>query len=761
MMADEKHCAQCGRLSACDEWVGSIVNFRTTVKKQNIIVSGPDSLFVCMGEPQLRDYVTKKPLAILSPEGLPIAWGKPDFTPDGVGGRHDWTMIWLPSLSVDEPVLIIEPDHWCVFGEYYFYWYRSNTQKRAHLCCRKCAILYSVKKHRVIKRVEDAMVITPDQRIFDRFAMEHNLDFYLAAFDGDYWQPPEVEMRRLLELNLPPFAAKRLAILMHNLADAGFEQLATKGAYKILKIYPEFVTKDAMISNLLGTTSDGIEATNAAFEQCLSKEGGSYERLGASTISSWALALALSPAYAQRARELSRMAYEMDPAAYGVLDNRLAILAATQDPDALDFLDRNAHRLQTQNQYFSAGQIYQQCGMYQKALECFLTADSFWPEIYNKVHIAQTLFDLGKYRQALQQIALGKRCLHEGSGEYTDGDGKDISYHGLSGKQRVHLEQWLLLIEGKALYELGEIEEGKERLKQATLVAPVAPKIREELQPYLGGFHSPQDLQKAFDMEQQKRVAIERELSRARAERQDIAELLTAIAKTQENWGDELQAVSDALLHEGIDDESSAYILALSSRIRNLRPTDYEHYYQECTRIYPALPVKSVEFIATARYLFNTLHDQQSPIYAGVIIELAKAVEFTVNEVLIAPYAMKRFREINAARMEKTSSGNRRQTVSLTSSDGKPKYFMLADLASLCASHDVDWIMHNRREFGEAAEWLMSRLPEIILEVKDTFRNGCAHRDSATRDKATDLFCYLSQHRVFEHLNELACLAIL
>jgi hypothetical protein len=124
--------------------------------------------------------------------------------------------------------------------------------------------------------------------------------------------------------------------------------------------------------------------------------------------------------------------------------------------------------------------------------------------------------------------------------------------------------------------------------------------------------------------------------------------------------------------------------------------------------------------------------------------------------VLIAPFARYLIESGKTTRICGVTQTGQEKTISLVLSGGAPKPLMLADLACFIASSNDTWRQYASKKYDSFSEWIFTDIPMIVLDIKDRFRNGCAHSSSAMQAKAQAMIDYLEEKRVFEYLDEIA-----
>jgi tetratricopeptide (TPR) repeat protein len=660
-----------------------------------------------------------------------------------------------PHRLIRDDGQFIEPDYVAVFGDVFSYWADAGNQTEVSFCSRACAIAFSKLKNALLFRVTDGVVILPQQTHLDEYAQKHGLDHCLGAMESNSWEQPDEELRALLKARLQ--FPKRLFTLGMVVVDKGMNSLAEAAAQKLQDDYPLEMVVDYCF--LLYFRIGKLDRADILYRKVL-QENATLEALGSVRLSNWALAITGSDF--TRARTLSWKAVELCPTSVEIIENHLSVLCAKAPDEAMDFLARHTADLATDVGFYSAGLTCLSSGQYAMAEEYLRAAASCKSDPLTSRYLAETLFCLGRYGNALNEVRDGVMSL-EG---YTvqglpDLDGVQRFGYRLPYDQKRYLRKAFLALEGKLLCELGEQEAGRQRIKDSmdiTLGFLSEEPLFNDLDQYVAGYPSRDRMASELAQAHLHIASVTREMNRQTVRVESLSSLIDAIAEVKSQWGKTALTFKEQILQDSAAEDFAARIHSFSLFLRQTNEERYTGARRTLRVRYQHLPEKVIEQLTNAEFLLSELAAFDAvPVCAGVVIELCKAVETGLNRLLVEAYV----KWANASKKHPL-------VVTLMARDGREfplevtragatRNLMLGDLACLCRSDDPKWLDFLQVRCASAADWIRSELPDIILIVKDKFRNGCAHYSSADYGRAAQLDDLLSSHRVFERLDSLAC----
>jgi tetratricopeptide (TPR) repeat protein len=651
---------------------------------------------------------------------------------------------------------ILSPDFATVYGDVFAYWIKmEEAAQEIPLCSRACAIEYSINHDVLLCRVTDSVIITPQQPDLDRYSQEHNLECGLATMESDTWQSPEDELRALLKAKLP--FPKRFFTLGMVVLDKGMNSLCQAAVKKMLDDYPLDAVVDLCFMLLwrMGELDQG----DSLYEKLL-QEKGTYAAVGGSRLSNWALLVGGKDP--QRALTLSQKAVALCPTSVPIIENHLMILCAAPPDEAMRFLSAHVHDLSSDVGFYAAGRIYMRSGQFASAEDYLRAADSCKADPITKRYLAETLFCLGRYADALNETRIGMGSLEDYPVDgLPDLDGVRRHHYEYPYQQKKSLRKSFLALEGKLLCTLGEEEAGKQRIRDCLDISvdvELGEELFADLNEYVGAYATREKLESDLAAAHLRIAAATQAADRQRFKVDSLGALIDAIAEVQSQWRNALISLKEDLLQDVAAESFASRIHTFPILLRRLNRDRYKEVRRLCRGRYQNLPEKVIEQLANADFLTKELTAfEGAPVYAGAVIETCKALETSLNRLLVETFVVNCNACCESAPLlinVFTRSG-REFALALTYR-GTPRHLMLGELASLCGSNERRWVDFLGADCVAVAGWVRSELPAILTTVKDQFRNGCAHYDSADRNRVVQLNDLLGSNRVFERLDALA-----
>lgn len=647
----------------------------------------------------------------------------------------------------------VNSDFKALFGDLHCYWAQNSGKEDVYLCCRDCAIMYSAQRRRVLIKDETIALVTPHQEQFDAYAVKHQLEHHIASMEEDGDSSEVVELRRLLRMRLQ--FPGRLIELAHIAAEQGHKSLVQRSAEKLLDEYPfgQHLDHACLLLSRLGD----IERTDSLYESAR-RRVGSYETLGAGRLSTWALLIAIHNP--EKAVQLSATALSLTPSDPKIISNHVTVLGAgNRKEERLEFLRGHAPFLNTHVGYFNAGRVFLDALELQLAREYFDVALLYHRDPMTRRFLAEALLQLGQYEEARAQVSAGLRDLdqYEG-GAYADANGESCSHWGYTHKEKKNLRADFFALDGKLLYALGEEETGKERLRDALdLRGPVDIPLFADIPDYLGGYVSREELTAELKAQQETVARLSNSIREKDFQIGSFSSLVDAIADVQDAWHASLAKIKEEILYEAVNEDFSSRIHSFSLLLRSLEAGRYEQFFRETRDQYPHLPDKVVEQLSNALFLIDVLEARSSsaPVFAGAVIEYAKALETGVNQILIESFARHLISKRLAWRIDVATPSGRPFTIQLVRRN-RPQSLMLAELGHLVQAEHSEWRAYLMRQHEADQEWISGPLADVLFTVKDKYRNGCAHHHSATGTHVLAMQTYLAQMGVFERLESMS-----
>jgi hypothetical protein len=80
----------------------------------------------------------------------------------------------------------------------------------------------------------------------------------------------------------------------------------------------------------------------------------------------------------------------------------------------------------------------------------------------------------------------------------------------------------------------------------------------------------------------------------------------------------------------------------------------------------------------------------------------------------------------------------------------------MGEIAPALGARRNDWNEFLRSRSADRLGWVRNEFPKLVKQVKNQYRNGCAHSEAANRTVALELREYLWQSHLFAFLNEFA-----
>jgi tetratricopeptide (TPR) repeat protein len=639
-----------------------------------------------------------------------------------------------------------------VVGDAHAYTFASGTPALVWLCSRRCAVAHAERTNSFLKRQKDGVLIFPHQSIFDTYSVENNLIGQIALINEDKWTTIDDEFEGLLVADLP--RPDRLLALAGVMIDRGREAAAERAVDSVISKYPIGVAIN--VYPILGKLNK-LDRADALFEGYAASIGGT-KRLEAELLSSWAFLL--SGHNYQKAVSLSTEALRSKPQSADVIGNHLAKICERDPHTAVSFFYEKAHMVRSDVGLFSAGKALLRQGLLAEAEETLRSADTLVPDPLSKVYLAETLYRLQRHAEALEICAEGDYLISQmKSGPLTDYDGNVRTPSHLPYDHKKYLRKAFLAVEAKALIAIGEHSSGQKRIQDAldiNIGYECKDMFFDDVPALLGDIYvSKSTLQEALAQEQRKVADVLRERDKAALTTNKLSDIIIALANAQKGWGEALIKLKDSaaedLLSEHFLSEIHTFCTLLAKDDRHA----YERHRESLAHEYDALPRRVIEQLANAEFLLSRHKDGALPIFAGAIIEYSKAIETSVNEILIRPFISSLWK------------GDTQRTLEVKGPNGKPraievmyrgnvKTLMLGDAFLFLKAKSTEWTDHCESLFTRRAAWIFYELPDIIKRVKDDFRNGSAHYSSSDRAKAVLFRQFLEGKQVFMILNEIA-----
>jgi len=432
------------------------------------------------------------------------------------------------------------------------------------------------------------------------------------------------------------------------------------------------------------------------------------------------------------------------------------LLSLDDQEEACRFFYGHEGTVESDVGFFAVGTAFLRLGHLLLAEDYLRKSENILADPMTKVYLAHTLYELGRFDDARELCQAGRTQVQTFS--ISDGEQKDVETSTASGesfsfysyRQKKALSKALLAIEGKSLIALGEADLGRSMVVDAIdmqLDGASGDVMYADLEKFVDGYLSRSSLEKRLSEHE---IAAEQNLSRARAAEVSsvrLRQVLDAISTVQSDWAQQLSALVDTAMVEPMAEAFMDKIHDFCVGVKQADSDAYGIHVDVLKRRYPLFTDNVVQQIATAEFLISQFEEMQLPIFAGVLIEYAKAVETCVNAVLVAPFVFDT--QFGSTTID---LGANARAVSLV--DGSNvKALMLAQLSQVVSSKDSRWTQYANKTFGSQTAWVRYDLPTIITTVKNEYRNGSAHYSSANRMKAMAMRDYLRKKEIFERLH--------
>lgn len=650
---------------------------------------------------------------------------------------------------VGSAIQLLDCDAITIFGDGHGYWIDQN-HSRLFFCTRACAKSYAASHNSFLLRATDGAQITPQQNEFDEYALQHNHAHHVVLTREDEWSSAERELLDLLEAKLQH--PDRLLALAGVMVDQGKSTLASRAIDKVLAEYPLWTAVQHCAPILCQLRE--FERIDLLFEQLAEAKCG-RSNLPGEMKSAWALMIGTYNK--EKAITLSAEAFEDDPSSSHIAGNYLMLLAM-HDPDrAIDFFRNHSTCLNEDVGLFAAGQAFLAKGLLAEAEEHLRLSDLLLPEPMTKSFLAETLYRRGRYAEALGVAQAGISDLEQfrlRTASDFDGEVRNPSHYNFELKNQIRAQ--LLAVEGKSLMTVGEIENGRSRIRAAFDAfhghAQQSP-FFEDINSLVEGYATRTELHQRLALEQQRFVDLLSKKRKTDVTLERLNDVFAAIAATERDWQHSLQKVKDAtdadFLAEYFADELHVFSVLLSRRERDR----YDSVQIRLKSEFPSLPAAVQGQLANAEFLLDDHRDDTIPIFGAVIVEYSKAVETAANAVLFTPFSQNGLKASFRPFFDNRDGVARR--IELTSG-GKPRPLMMGEIAPALGARRNDWNEFLRSRSADRLGWVRNEFPKLVKQVKDQYRNGCAHSEAANRTVALELREYLWQSHLFAFLNEFA-----
>lgn len=643
---------------------------------------------------------------------------------------------------------VFKPQTSAVFGDAHLYWLHEGSVTLP-LCSRACAVLYAGNSKMVLIHIPDLSSVFPEQGSYDEYAIVHGLASHISVMEQDTWTTPEQELEGLLRARCrnPASIVNLCSIILAK----GKTQLAIRAVDQMLIDLPlhDAVQYSTVILAKLGD----IKRIDKLYEQLASSVGG-RERLQGEILSSWAFAI--SSGDRLKAKALSVEAVAKCPKVYTVIENHLMLLSLDDQEEACRFFYGHEGMVKSDVGFFAVGTAFLRLGHLLLAEDYLRKSENILADPMTKVYLAHTLYELDRFDDARELCQAGRTQVQTFS--VSDGEQKDVETSTARGesfsfypyRQKKALSKALLAIEGKCLIALGEADLGRSMVIDAIdmqLDGASEDVMYADLDKFADGYLSRSSLEKRLSEHE---IAAEQNLSRARVAEVSsvrLRQVLDAISIVQSDWAQQLSALVDTAMVEPMADTFIDKIHDFCAGVKQADSDAYGIHVDILNRRYPLFTDNVIQQIATAEFLISQFEEMQLPIFAGVIIEYAKAVETCVNAVLVTPFVFDT--QFGSTTID---LGNNARPVSLVEGSNV-KALMLAQLSQVVSSKDSRWTQYANKTFGSQTAWTRYDLPTIITTVKNEYRNGSAHYSSPNRMKAIAMRDYLRKKEIFERLH--------
>ena len=654
--------------------------------------------------------------------------------------------VYLKSGRTLSPFFII------AFGDYIFaYWEKKQLAKTIILCSRKCAITYSKKNNVILRnKILSTSMIVPQTEYFDDYAQENNLTEYLSTMhDGDtYIEHLKKYIDGKLKItedysreSFDKIHYEHLYILCIIAIEKDYSSIARKALKKLANTKLHIIIKYLFFIQLLMDLKEyeEIERIFTIFD----KKGFIDKNIFSCA------ALYLSRINNKKALYFSQKALSIASEDPIVITNHLAALSASKFANEIKitFIFNNLHLFNSEAAYFNSAKILYNAEEYEKSLEFFKISDNINPNFESKLFIAKTSLQLNDYNNALlySQLAFKQLIPSKAIDNYSF-QGNEIMFWNFIPTDNLGSQKTLLIIEGKSLYNLGEYDEAKEKINTALKInSEIDQELLLGIEEIIGDDKTTNNneipssaLLKLNKMKEHLTIEMKKV--------DTLNEILDAIASINNQWGNTLDAIKDDIDKSALNEDFSQRIHALTVLMRNHKQTSYKDFYKKTKSKYSYLQAEIIEQLSNAVFILNDLGNslKDIPVYTGSVIELSKAIETTVNLILISPY-------IEYLKKERIEFGKLDWIISK-----KSKRLMLGQITSFLSTSNSDFIKYVQNHFPEFSHWILNKLLIILDKVRNEYRNGSAHNSNVSLLKANEFFKYIHDVEFFEIFNALA-----
>jgi tetratricopeptide (TPR) repeat protein len=529
----------------------------------------------------------------------------------------------------------LKPDFVTCYGDAHAYWLSRLTNHDVRVCTRRCALEFAAAHNFLLLRRTDGVGVTPQQAAFDDYAREHNLTNCLALMNEDEWTTPELELRGLMHARLQ--SPERLLALASAMIDEGKDTLAEQAVNKVVAEYPIDVSAQhcATILSRLGRH----ERIDELYEEYARLKGGRH-RLRPEVLSTWAFGIAGHDL--QKALTLSTEAVSASPSTASVIENHLSLLQMNSPRRAVEFCRDNSQLLTSDVGYYAAGKAFLKTGLLAEAEEYLRLSDALLPDPSTKSYLAEVLYRLGRYGEAQETCRDGRLLIEafeiKAAADF-DGNVRNASHYPY--EQKKGLNKAFLAVEGKCLVAMGEVESGRLRIQDSlemNLGFESQDVFYDQLPSLIGEYASRSTLEKALAKEQKSVAALTSEKQKSDKVARNLGDIISALAKTQDEWQDSLSKLKDAAGADPVAEHFASAIHKFCILLSNKDADRYRSLKENLRSEFTALPDRAIGQLANGEFLLGSHNDDSLPIFAGAIIEYCKALETAVNEIILWPF---------------------------------------------------------------------------------------------------------------------------
>jgi hypothetical protein len=196
---------------------------------------------------------------------------------------------------------------------------------------------------------------------------------------------------------------------------------------------------------------------------------------------------------------------------------------------------------------------------------------------------------------------------------------------------------------------------------------------------------------------------------------------------------------------------------AVSVVYRNAREQAYRTTFDFLRTQHPHLPGQVIEFRANSQFLMSEIGAGgiDRPVFAGMIVELCKAVELCCKGLVLSPFISFAQQRGHTTVSLVSGSPPTARTIRLFA-QGRQPFLGLGDLAAVFQSPDALWADFLCARLPAHRDWITRDLPPVVHTVKNTFRNPSAHAVSAKQSDAEQLVAYLDSTGFFDRFDQIA-----